>query len=207
MRTTKRRPLQSPSMAHTLLSTSPRGRATARITSSVRSTCRGDDFFGQAIHRAPVGRKPSNQAREHPVEAAPVRGERDQEGARQPRVVDQPGVCGERIDQGGQMSGICDHPDPVSLLYAEFPHQGGTRVSGAHRATIRAVHTLSQSIRPVAEPEQGRDGMCRVAGAARPGLERTGEEGGHPVQGHPGLRGSSGRCRPGCSPGVFPTRP
>jgi hypothetical protein len=48
---TSRNPDQVSSIAHTLLSTSPVGNATARMTSSVMSVATPDDFFGHAIHR------------------------------------------------------------------------------------------------------------------------------------------------------------
>jgi hypothetical protein len=43
------------STAHTLLSTTPSGRATSRIVSSVMSVATPDDRFGQAIHSPPSG--------------------------------------------------------------------------------------------------------------------------------------------------------
>ncbi len=51
---TRRRPDQTSSIAHTLLSTSPVGRATSRTTSSVTSVTTLDERFGQAIQRPPA---------------------------------------------------------------------------------------------------------------------------------------------------------
>lgn len=48
-------PDQTASTAQTLISTRPRGRAAFRTTSSVRSVCTPEDFFGQETQIAPGG--------------------------------------------------------------------------------------------------------------------------------------------------------